>query len=71
MYLYPEEYGLVSDIGPVSNNLSQYATLSMPKNSDWTAAFAGITYTPVEGKEPNWFHRFMQRLCFGIVWSKK
>lgn len=23
-----------------------------------------------EGRQPNAFHRFMQRLCFGIKWSK-
>ena len=22
------------------------------------------------GQEPNWFHRLMQRLCFGVRWRR-
>ena len=24
-----------------------------------------------KGLEPNWFHRWMQSLCFGVKWVKK
>jgi hypothetical protein len=47
-----------------------YNSLSMPKYS-WKCQLTHGTYWYVEeGKQPNAFHRFMQRLCFGIVWSK-
>ena len=41
------------------------------KRSDWSASVADITWTPREGYEPNWFHRKMQEICFGIKWRKK
>jgi hypothetical protein len=30
----------------------------------------GITYTPVEGRVPNRFVRFMMRICFDSIWVK-
>ncbi len=40
--------------------------------SDWTMTFCeNIQYTPEEGKEPNWFHRKMQELCFGVKWKNR
>ena len=46
--------------------------LKMPEKSDWTCCFCGNVYfTPDKGKEPNWFHRKMQELCFGFKWRKK
>ena len=41
------------------------------KRSDWSANCADITWTPREGFEPNWFHRKMHELFFGIKWKKK
>lgn len=41
------------------------------KRSDWSASCADITWIPREGYEPNWFHRKMQEICFGIKWRKK
>ena len=35
----------------------------------WQAQILDSVVYKVE-KPPNRFHRFMQRLCFGIVWSK-
>lgn len=29
-----------------------------------------IVFVPAKGKEPCWFHRKMQELCFGIQWRK-
>jgi hypothetical protein len=49
-----------------------FITLAPPKKSDWSAQVLGnIFFTPDMGKEPNWFHRKMQELCFGIKWRKK
>jgi hypothetical protein len=62
-------------------NTSVYLSVtSIPKRSDWQCYLFGdadrpgpgaIVFTPIEGNEPNWFHRKMQRLCFGIQWRKK
>ena len=37
----------------------------------WKCKLTHNTYWMVEeGKEPNWFYRKMQELCFGIKWEK-
>jgi hypothetical protein len=51
------------------------AIFKPPPSSDWEAtliAGGGWSYVlrPARGSEPNAFHRFMQRLCFGIKWRK-
>ena len=30
-----------------------------------------VVFIPSKGHEPNWFHRKMQELCFGIQWRKR
>jgi hypothetical protein len=40
-------------------------TLDLYGNSD-----NGISWRPLKGKEPNWFWRKMQYLCFGNKWVK-
>lgn len=30
----------------------------------------GITYTPIKGKVPNWFIRWMMKICLGCKWVK-
>jgi len=43
-----------------------------PASDEWEAViFGDITFTPIKGGEPNWFHRYMQQLAFGIVWRRK
>lgn len=51
-----------------------------PERSDWNCYLFGdadkpgpglVVFNPVKGREPNWFHRKMQELCFGIQWRKK
>ena len=45
--------------------------------SEWTCGLfgalpdEGIAWTPLKGKEPNWFWRWMQFICFGNRWVKK
>lgn len=39
--------------------------------SCWYADICGVSYVPNKGDEPNRFHRWMHKLAFGIVWSKK
>ena len=39
--------------------------------SKWKCHLTGDTiYHPMEGKEPNRFHRFMQGIAFGFKWVK-
>ena len=49
--------------------------IESPKLSRWRCELFGIgpygvVVRPVYGKEPNWFWRRMQRLCFGNKWIK-
>ena len=44
--------------------------LQHPK-MDWKCELhPGTHWHCEEGKQPNAFHRFMQRLCFGVKWSR-
>lgn len=52
------------------NMEQQLYTIKMPERSEWTLRCANICYTPDKGKEPNWFHRKMQEVCFGFKWRK-
>jgi hypothetical protein len=43
----------------------------------WTPEYAwrchlipGVVYHLEEGRQPNAFHRLMQRLCFGVRWER-
>lgn len=31
----------------------------------------GFIYRPIKGQEPNWFVRWMMKICFDSVWVKK
>ena len=58
----------------VSDSNTIYNVNMMPKQSDWQCHLfgseRGLVYTPLEGKEPNWFHRKMQELILGFKWRK-
>jgi hypothetical protein len=51
-------------------------TLDLHEYSEWQCHLFGsnsdngISWRPLEGKEPNWFWRKMQYLCFGNKWVK-
>ena len=53
-----------------------YQLIHNSKLSNWTCYLFGgspgngIAYTPVEGKVPNRFVRFMTRICFACTWVK-
>ena len=57
--------------------MSQY-TIKTVEPSDWHCFLLGdmktisgsLVWRPAKGTEPNWFHRMMQELCFGIKWRK-
>ena len=63
---------------PVNPGVYKTFALNLPKVSNYTCYLfgnrpggSGIVYTPVEGKVPNRFVRFMMRICFDCVWVKK
>jgi hypothetical protein len=48
-------------------------TIQLPKSAGWQAKLTPggyVTFRPTEGNVPCWFHRQMQRLCFGFVWER-
>jgi rubredoxin len=49
----------------------EYNLMQVPIQSEWRCEIAGLTYIPEKGREPNRFHRFMQRVCFGTVWTRR
>lgn len=49
------------------------AGFQLPPRSKWQCQMFGsgphgMVFCPEEGKEPNWFWRWMQYLCFGNKW---
>jgi hypothetical protein len=48
-----------------------------PEQSEWqcylfgnTPGGRGMVYRPNKGKEPNWFVRWMMKVCFACTWVK-
>ena len=40
-------------------------------NYSWKCELApNVFWNVEEGKQPNAFHRWMQKICFGFKWSK-
>jgi hypothetical protein len=61
------------DVKAVSNILageSKYELIKPPEPSWQCQLTQGLVYFVVEGNQPNAFHRFMQRICFGLKWSR-
>lgn len=48
----------------------EYVTINTPKYTWRCQLHAGTYWYVEEHKVPNWFHRKMQQLCFGIKWEK-
>lgn len=52
--------------------MRDFYSIKTREYSEWVLCPFGLeggTRIPVfKGHEPNRFHRFMQRLCFGFVW---
>jgi hypothetical protein len=49
-----------------------------PDRSEWVCYLfgnrpgrQGMTYYPKKGYEPNWFVRWMMRICFDCLWVKE
>jgi hypothetical protein len=49
-----------------------------PESSEWNchlfgsdpALGGGLIYTPIKGRVPNWFVRWMMKICLGCCWVK-
>jgi hypothetical protein len=52
------------------NLFGKYTIITPPKASWKCELHKGIFWNCEEGKQPNAFHRFMQRLFFGVKWSR-
>jgi hypothetical protein len=57
---------------------TKYEFLRGSEPSRWTCYMfgnrpggMGIVYTPRLGNEPNWFARWMMRVCFDCLWVKE
>lgn len=47
-------------------------TIKISEPSEWKCYLTGdMVLVPSKGNHPNWFHRQMQRLCFGFKWLKE
>lgn len=58
----------------LENKINSYS-FNSPELSEWICHMfgsdgSGISWRPAKGKEPNWFWRKMQYLCFGNKWVK-
>ena len=56
----------------------QWAFSVMPEFSEWKCYMFGnkpgghgMVYQPAKGQEPNWFVRWMMKICFDCTWEKK
>jgi hypothetical protein len=55
-----------------------FDTIKLPEQSEWKCYMfgntpqdnQGILYIPRKGKEPNWFVRWMMKVCFACTWEK-
>ena len=54
-------------------------TFARPEMSEWKCYMfgnkpetnQGIMYVPRKGHEPNWFVRWMMKICFDCTWVKE
>jgi len=57
--------------------MSEYSILEQPELSEWRCYLFGSNtvnpswlYTPVKGNVPNWFVRYMMKICLGCTWVR-
>ena len=54
-------------------------TIKLPERSEWKCYMfgntprdnQGIVWVPIKGQEPNWFVRWMMKVCFACTWIKE
>lgn len=60
------------------NGAGATTRLVIPEQSEWQCYMfgnspdgTGLVYTPMKGCEPNFFVRWMMKICFGCTWVKR
>ena len=61
------------------SNQPEHSFLQLPERSEWRCYMFGnkpqtndgIMYHPKKGCEPNWFVRWMMKICFDCTWVKE
>jgi hypothetical protein len=55
----------------------EYTTFKQAEKSDWVCYMygskpngQGMVYYPNKGNVPNWFVRYMMKVCLGCTWVK-
>ena len=59
-------------------HMTDYVLIKPVEMSDWKCYMfgnkpnngCGIIYQPSKGQEPNWFVRWMMKVCFDCTWVK-
>jgi hypothetical protein len=61
-----------------SSNPDTNYTINVPEKSEWACYLfgnkpggCGFIYTPRKGQVPNWFVRWMMKVCFDCTWVKE
>ena len=68
----PNDDNQIMCAGP--NAISFEVVKQVPRSTKWKCQWGGpmgIVFIPMAGHEPNWFHRRMQELVFGVNWVKQ
>lgn len=56
---------------PVMSERTDAVEVTRPQLSNWRVHLMnGVVFTPKNNCEPNWFHRRMQELAFGVRWER-
>ena len=62
----------------MTENEIKFYTIQTPEMSDWTCYLfgnkpngLGLAYVPTKGQVPNWFVRWMMKICFDCTWVRK
>jgi len=57
--------------------MNDFMYIKTPEKSGWkcymfgnTPDGMGMVYVPTKGNEPNWFVRWMMKICFACTWVK-
>lgn len=57
---------------------SQLSGIKTPEESEWVCYLfgntpqtnSGMIYHPLKNREPNWFVRYMMKICLGCTWVR-
>jgi hypothetical protein len=64
----PDDFKYISE--------NKWEFIKEPERSEWicymfgASAGNGISYRPLKDKQPNWFVRYMMKVCFDCTWIK-